>query len=193
MALVITAPITETYDPNVYDGSGLAILGAALNNNQSALRRVLTQPTFTTQCTTTGGETAVIANSICTLAALGVSFPAGTIRNIRVRVSSRTLVSNGGWAEKAFTFRGNAAIGSVTQVADGNVLTQAGLTSFALPFAYLFDGTNVGVPAAGVDGTAGPFLTVWSATFAALQTAAVVNARHNVEIFVEPLIVLPQF
>jgi hypothetical protein len=190
MALVVTRAVTESYDPNVTDGGNFSTLAAANNNNSAALRRLLRNPTFVAECTTTGSETAVIANSIATLAALGVSFPAGTIRQIRVRVSTRTLVTNGGYSEKVFHFRGNAAIGSVTQVADGNLLTTAP-TAYAVPVGMLYDGTNIGIAAAGVDGTAGPFITVWSALPGSLQTSATVNARHRVEIFVDPLIVLP--
>jgi hypothetical protein len=194
MAVVITRAVTETYDPNIWDSSGLAVLGAAQNNNLSALRRLMNMPTFTFEATTTavGDAPAVIANSGATLGALGVVFPLGTIRNVRVRVSSRTLVTNGGYSEKVFTFRGAATLGTVTQVADGNLMTTAP-TAYALPFLYLQDGTNVGVPAMGIDATAGPFVTVWSAVPGALQTGVAINARHAVEIFVEPLIVLPAF
>jgi uncharacterized membrane protein YjgN (DUF898 family) len=190
MALVITAPNTLVYDPNVVDSSGgFAILAASNNNDQEALARLLELPTFQSEVTTTGGESVAIAFSVATLAALGVAFPLGSIRNVRVRVYSRITTANGGYTERTFTFRGAATIGTVSLVADGTTLA----TAFTVQSAISFDGTNFGIANAGVDGTSGPFITVFSAATGTLTTAAAVNARHRVEVYVDPLVILNAF
>lgn len=193
MALAITRAITETFDPNFTDNTGgFGVLQGSQNNLPAALRRLLPLPTFTTECTTTGSETTVIANTICTLGALGVSFPLGALRLVRVRAYSRITTANGGMVERWFAFRGAATLGTVTQPADGTVMGTA-VTTFAVPVALRFDGTNFGMPQAGIDATAGPFITIFSTAVGDTGTAATVNARHAVEIYVEPLIVLPAF
>lgn len=194
MALVITRPIVETYDPTFTDNSGaFSILSGALNNLPAAGRRLIPLPTFTTECTTTGTETTVIANSIATLGALGVAFPLGSIRWVRVRAFSRITTANGGMVERWFCFRGAATLGTVSQAADGTVLGAA-VTVFAVPVALRFDGTNFGMPRAGVDASAGPFITIAAAAVGDTDGVGVaVNARHAVEIYVEPLIILPAF
>lgn len=193
MAFLLTKAVTEPYDQNVTDSSGGAvILKLAQADNAAAQRRLVGLPTFTFEATTTGTETIVIGNSGATLAALGVTFPAGFIRNIRVRAYSRTVAADGGLSERLFSFRGNAAIGSVTLATDGTVLSTA-ITALALPSALPYAGANVGIPQAGVDATQGPFITVFSAAVGAVATATAVNARHRVEIYVEPLVSVAPF
>lgn len=112
MALVITAPVVQQFDPNVTDASGgLSILAAINNADPEAARLLITRPlTFVAEGTSLGNEAVTLALlAPINLTALGVTFPANSSRCIKVRCwSKRITQANSGYTEKVYMVQGGA-------------------------------------------------------------------------------------
>lgn len=112
MAIVITKTANEAFDQNIIDSSGgLAILAAINNSNPAAARLLSARPyTFAVEGTGLGNEALAIAtNLLANLTTLGVTVPAGTMRNIRTRCwAKRAAATNAGYCEQVFTVQGAA-------------------------------------------------------------------------------------
>jgi len=112
MALVITQPVLETFDPNITDGGGgFALMQAVANSDPEAARLLGPQPyTFSAEGTSLGNEAVTLALlAPINLTLLGVPFPVGSLRNIRVRCWSRRIASaNSGYSEVLYTVVGAA-------------------------------------------------------------------------------------
>lgn len=202
MAFTVTKPITEAFDPNATDNAGgFGILSGANNNVPAFTRMIVTnmnggKPTFVTELTTTGSDTTGIASSNCTLAALGVSFPANTMRAIYTRVFSRLAgATAAGYAERVHLFLGNAAIGAVTTATEAVTTALATNMGIYIPVSGALTATqDVVASHAYVDGAAGPFLTVFKSTTAAFDTPlGALATRMRFEVYVGSLVVFPTF
>src|ERR1043166_7804548 len=112
MALTITRAVQEAFDANVTDSSGgFALLKAIENNDPEAARYLAPRPfTFIAEGQSVGNEAVTLALlAPINLTALGVTFPASSMRNIRTKVwSRRATVANAGYCEKLWTVIGGA-------------------------------------------------------------------------------------
>ncbi len=112
MALTITTPVQGLFDPNVTDGAGgFSILSQVNNNDPEAAQLLKARPTtFFAEGTSVGDEAVTLALlAPINLTALGVTFPASSLRNIRCRCwSRRNAVANAGYTEKWYTVIGGA-------------------------------------------------------------------------------------
>lgn len=203
MAIVITEAITQTFDPNIVDSAGgFALLAAANNNNQAALRRLVGLPTFSVGFTGLGNEALAIAtNIVANLTTLGVTVPAGTMRNIRTRCwSKRAAATNAGYCESSFTVQGAATPTLTTAV------TLSATPSFYSDIIPSNDQhmsvgiSNLASAAAPTYGRAELYIESGSICIGFANRAAAdgaltstSGARCRVEIFVEQLIQLPVF
>jgi hypothetical protein len=201
MAITATRPITELFDPNLVDASGgYNTLAQALLNDPEANRLITTnlnggKPTFIFEGNASGSETTVIANTACSLAVLGVSFPANTLRAVYTRVfSRRTGATAAGYAERLHMFLGNAAIGSVTTPADAAAIANdVNLGMYVPADGTLAAASDIVTSHAGVDATVGPFLAVFNSTAAAFNTGSAQAMRFRLEVYVGSLITFPTF
>lgn len=203
MAIVITEPITDTFDANVVDSSGgFALLAAANNNDPEALRRLLGLPTFTVGFTGLGNEALAIAtNLVANLTTLGVTVPAGTMRTIRTRCySKRAAATNAGFTQMSFCVQGAAPPTLTTAV------TLSATPSFYADIIpsndlHLEVGTsNLASAGAPTYGRAELYIESGSLCIGFANREPVAGAltstsgaRCRVEIFVEPLVILPVF
>lgn len=112
MAIVLAGPVLGTYDPNITDGAGgFALLKAVENAYQPAINANSQRPlTFIADGQSVGNEAVTLALlAPINLTALGVLFPAGSVRNIRCRTwSRRAAVANCGYTEKWYSVIGGA-------------------------------------------------------------------------------------
>ena len=198
MSISITRPIIEAYDSSITDAAGgFALLAACNNNYPPALRRLAEDPTFVVESSNSGSEPLTIASSLCTLAALGVTFPANTLRSVLVKTYSRRAgATAAGYFERLHMFLGNAALGSVTTPADAAAIANDTNNGLFIPATGTFvAGATEDVVAshAQVDATAGPFIMAFNSTVAAFQTPTATVHRVRCEIFVFPLVIFPTF
>jgi hypothetical protein len=112
MAIAISGPILGTYDPNITDGSGGFNLFKQIENRYDpAVNASGNRPfTFIAEGQSVGNEAVTLALlAPINLTALGVVFPASSLRNIRCRTwSRRATVANAGYTEKWYTVIGGA-------------------------------------------------------------------------------------
>lgn len=112
MAIVLAGPVTGTYDPSITDGSGgFNLYKQGENAYPPALNALALRPlTFLARGQSVGNEAVTLALlAPINLTALGVLFPAGSIRNIKTRVwSRRAAVANAGYCERIYTVIGGA-------------------------------------------------------------------------------------
>lgn len=136
MTLVITRPVAELYDSNVTDSSGgLAFLKAVENNDPEAARLLTPRPvSFVAEATSLGNEAVTLALlAPVNLTALGVLFPASTLRRIKTRVwSRRTTVAQAGYVEKDYI-----VIGGATPSIAPEITVAAALAACADPSALV--------------------------------------------------------
>lgn len=199
MAVVITKAVTELFDVNITDtGGGAAAFKAAQADDPEALRLFMPRPmTFSTEFTTTGGETVAIASAVMNLSTLGVAFPANTARLIRLRHwSRRGSITDQGYVERVFLVKGAATFGTVLvggQITGAFSVGLATSPDTLIAHANLAAGGEFGIPFVGIDAAVGLFVVGYTAATAAVQTALAVNVRNRIEVVVDPLVTLPIF
>lgn len=112
MALTITTPVQGSFDPNITDGGGgFSLLSQASLNDPEAAALYRARPfTFFAEGTSVGNEAVTLALlAPINLTALGVLFPASSVRVIKTKVwSRRNAVANCGFVEKWWTVIGGA-------------------------------------------------------------------------------------
>ncbi len=113
MALTITTPVTELFDPNVTDSANFGIgLLAGLNNADPETSRAcgLRPRTFSAEGKSLGNEAVTLALlAPIDLTALGVPFNADDCRNLLVKCWSRRVSqANWGYTEKLYMVQGGA-------------------------------------------------------------------------------------
>lgn len=203
MAIVITAPIVEVFDPNIVDSAGgFALLAAANNNNPAAVRRLFGGPTFTVEFTGLGNEALAIAtNLIANLTTLGVTVPAGTMRNIRTKCwSKRAAATNAGFTQMTFSVQGAAPPTLTTAV---TLSATPSFYSDIIPSNDLHTevgASNLASAGAPTYGRAELYIESGSLCIGFANREPVAGAltstsgaRCKVEIFIDPLVVLPVF
>jgi hypothetical protein len=199
MAIVLTGPVVGTFDPSVTDGAGGFNLQALANNNhQPAINAVGLRPfTFLAFGQSIGNESITLALlAPIDLTARGVTFPAGSMRNIRTRVwSRRAAVANAGFVEKITTVIGGAipsvapASGVPAAVAalyEPSVVAATPNNNSAAAPEYgtglvLLDPVSTANVIVGVQNLLGTTRAATSATL----------LRWRLEVLVEPLVTLP--
>lgn len=202
MALIITKAVTELYDTNVTDSSGGAgAFKAAQADDPEALRLFAPRPlTFSAEGTSLGNEAVTLALlAPVNLTALGVLFPASTLRNIRVRCwSRRVTVAEAGYSERIFT-----VIGGATPSIPPRFTLAAGLTAANDPQLIIGipNNNSAAAPEYGegvviMDAVATASVIVGVQNFLGTTNAAVtttVGMRWRLEVVVDPLVSLPVF
>lgn len=132
MAIVVTAPVVQLFDPNVTDASGGQSILAAINNaDPEAARLLQARPfTFVAEGQSIGTEAVTIALlAPVNLTLLGVTFPASSVRLIRTRVwSRRATVAQAGFCEVPWL-----VVGGATPSVLAGFTVAAGLTALNDP------------------------------------------------------------
>jgi hypothetical protein len=193
----------ESYDASLIDAAGgFALLAAANNNNQVALRRLAGIATFSIQGTGLGNEALAIAtNLLMNLTTLGVTAPAGSMRKIRTRCwAKRAAATNAGYCEMTYCVQGAATPTVQTAVTlsstpsfysdiipSNDLHQQVGISSVNSATAPTYSRAELYIE--------GGALCIGFANRAAADGAltSTSGARFRVEVFVDPLVILPVF
>ena len=187
MAVVIIAPVTEIFDPNVVDGSGGFALHAALNNNNLAGGNILAPrpKTFSTEGTLLGDESNVVGNSVIRLGVLGVPFPAGTSRILRLKIWAKRAAAPIGFVEQFVSVTGGTTPTAVTDT------TGAVSASTSITKAFAQTGTDV-LTARATGEVGGVFVNLINSAAASMQTPVQVAAgiRYRLEVTIDPLTIM---
>ncbi len=199
MAIVLTGPIVGTYDPNIQDGSGgFNLLKQAELAYPPAMNALAIRPvTFIAEGQSVGNEAVTLALlAPINLTALGVLFPASSVRNIRTRVwSRRATVNQCGYVEKLWTVIGGATpsvvpdltvAAALAAVNEPSVIAATPNNNNAAAPEYgtgivIMDAVSTSSVIVGVQNLLG---TTRAATSATLM-------RWKLEVFVEPLVTAP--
>jgi hypothetical protein len=200
MVVLASGPLFGAYDPNITDSvGGIGLIAAVNNADPEASNRFAPRPiTFTWDGTCLGDEALTVAAAVpINLTGLGVTFPVGTMRNIRVRCwSKRAAATNAGYTEKIYTVQGGAPptlpalvtlAGSLDNGANdnraliqiNNLNSAPGAPQYAAGVLAL-DGTNV---VCGVQNYLGSTAAV----------TATPGIRVRLEVLVDPLVILAVF
>jgi hypothetical protein len=199
MAIVLSGPIVGTYDPNITDSSGGFNLASQVELNYppavnaSGLRPV----TFVAEGQSVGNEAVTLALlAPINLTALGVVFPASSVRNIRTRVwSRRAAVANCGFCERIYT-----VIGGATPSIAPDTSLAAALAALNEPavVARTPNNNSAGAPEYGtgiviMDAVSTTNVIVGVQNILGTTNAAVTATlmRWRLEVFVDPLVSLP--
>lgn len=199
MAITLTGPVSGTFDSSVTDSAGgFNLLAQAQNNYAPATFATGLRPvTFVALGQSIGNEAVTLALlAPINLTALGVTFPASTLRNIRTRVwSRRATVANAGYVEKLWT-----VIGGATPSVAPDTTVAAALAALSEP-SVIAATPNNNSAAAPEYGTGIVIMDAVSTTNVIVgvqnllgTTRAATSAtllRWRLEVFVEPLVSLP--
>lgn len=198
MAIVIAGPVAGTFDPSITDSAGGFNLQAQVDNNYPPASNAagLRPFTFVAQGQSVGNEAVTLALlAPINLTALGVTFPASSLRNIRTRVwSRRATVANCGYVEKLWTVIGGATpsvapdltvAAALAAVNEPSVIAATPNNNSASAPEYgtgivIMDAVSTASVIVGVQNLLG---TTRAATTATLM-------RWRLEVFVEPLVQL---
>jgi len=201
MALVITRPVLESFDANIIDGAGGFALLSAVNNNDPEAARLLAprRLTFVAEGTSLGNEAVTLALlAPINLTALGVQFPVGTQRCIKVRCwSKRAAANNAGYTEKIYVVNGAA-----TPTIPAQITVAAALAAVNDPSVVvrLPNNDNAAAPEYGegvviMDAVATTNVIVGVQNRLGTTNAATATPgmRWRLEVLVDPLVILPVF
>lgn len=199
MAIIITKAVTELFDPNVTDASGgFALLSAVNNNDPEAARLFGPRPfTFSAEGTSLGDEALTLAAlQPVNLTGLGVTVPAGTMRNILTRLwSKKAAATNAGYRESLLTVQGAAAPTLPTASTLAGALENGSNDTRTL--AQSCNNNNAAAPqyAGGILAIDGTNLIVGVQNFLGSTGAATATAgmRWRLEVLVSPLVTIPVF
>lgn len=198
MAIVLAGPVIGTFDPNITDSLGGFGLLAQVDNNYPPANNAAGIRPFTFQAIgqSIGNEAVTLALlAPINLTALGVVFPAGTLRNIRTRVwSRRGTVNNSGYVEKVWTVIGGATpsvapdltvAAALAAVNEPSVVAATPNNNSASAPEYgtgivIMDAVSTTNVIVGVQNLLGTTRAATSATL----------LRWQLEVFVDPLVVL---
>lgn len=201
MALIITRPVAELFDPNVTDSSGgLALLKAVENNDPEAARLFGPRPlTFVAEGTSVGNEAVTLALlAPVNLTALGVAFPASSLRRIKTRCwSRRATVAQAGYVEKDYI-----VIGGATPSIAPEITVAAALAACADPSALVAIPNNnsasapeygEGIVIMDAVSTASVIVGVQNLLGTTRAATSAVGMRWRLEVLVDPLVSIPVF
>ncbi len=199
MAITVTKPVTESYDPNITDAAGgLAVLAGVNNANPAASRILQPRPlTFSCEGQSVGNEAVTIALlAPVNLTLLGVLFPASSMRVIRTKCwSRRATVAQAGYAELAwvviggptpsvvpvFTLTAGVAAANNPQLITGSPNNNSATAPEYGEGMVVMDAVSTTNVLVGVQNILG--------TSNAAVTATLL--RWRLEVFVEPLVGIP--
>lgn len=198
MAIVLAGPIVGVYDPNITDGSGGFNLFKQIENAYppAVFAGALRPVTFIAEGQSVGNEAVTLALlAPINLTALGVLFPASSVRNIRTRVwSRRATIANCGYTEKVQT-----VIGGATPSIVPDITVAAALAAINEPsvVARTPNNNTVGAPEYGtgvviMDAVSTASVIVGVQNILGTTNAAVTATlmRWRLEVWVEPLVSL---
>jgi len=199
MALTITRAVQEAFDANVTDSSGgFALLKAIENNDPEAARYLAPRPfTFIAEGQSVGNEAVTLALlAPINLTALGVTFPASSMRNIRTKVwSRRATVANAGYCEKLWT-----VIGGATPSVAPDSTVAAALAALNEPSVIAATPNNnsasapeygTGIVIMDAVATTNVIVGVQNLVGTTRATASATLMRWRLEVVVEPLLIIP--
>lgn len=199
MAIALSGPIKGTFDPNITDSSGGFNLQAQVANNYppASAAAGLLPVTFTAEGQSVGNEAVTLALlAPINLTALGVPFPASSVRNIRTRVwSRRAAVANCGFVEKLWTVIGGAtpSVAPASTVAAALAALYEPSVIAATPNNNSASAPEYGTGIVIMDAVATTNVIVGVQNLLGTTRAATSATlmRWRLEVFVEPLIMLP--
>lgn len=199
MAIVLAGPIVGTFDPSITDASGGFNLLAQVDNNYPPASNAagLRPYTFIAQGQSVGNEAVTLALlAPINLTALGVTFPAGSLRNIRTRVwSRRAAVASAGFVEKLWT-----VIGGATPTVSLDLSTAAALAAVNEPsvVAATPNNNDAAAPQYGVGqvimdavSTTNVIVGVQNILGTTRAATSATLIRWKLEVLVDPLVILP--
>jgi hypothetical protein len=199
MAIVLSGPVRGTFDPNFVDGAGgFALLGGVNNNINAASNLIGPRPmVFVAEGTSVGNEAVTLALlAPINLTALGVTFPANSMRNIRTRVwSRRAAAASAGFCERLYTVNGAA---TPTIAPDGTIAAQLAAINenargFATPNNNSAAAPEYGTGIVIMDAVATTNVIVGVQNILATTNAAVTATliRWKLEVLVDALVSMP--
>jgi hypothetical protein len=199
MAIVLSGPIVGTYDPSITDSAGgFNLLKQMENAYPPAVNAGSQRPvTFIAEGTSVGNEAVTLALlAPINLTALGVLFPANSVRNIRTRVwSRRAAAANAGFCERLYTVNGAA---TPTISPDGAVVAQLAAVNenargFATPNNNSSAAPEYGTGIVIMDAVSTTNVIVGVQNILGTTNAAVTATliRWKLEVWVDALVSLP--
>lgn len=199
MALTITRAVAESFDPNVTDSSGgQALLAAALNADPEAARRFAQRPfTFVAEGQSVGNEAVTLALlAPINLTALGVTFPASSMRLIRTKCwSRRATVNNAGYAEIPWIVIGGATPSVVPAFTLAAGLTAANnpqlITGIPNNNSATAPEYGEGIVIMDAVATTNVIVGVQNIVGTTNAAASATLMRWRLEVLVDPLVILP--
>jgi len=201
MTVTVSAS-TDTYDSNFVDGGPDVLKAGEDNRVPHAVRRRNGLPDFRfTATTTTVSEGAAFASAGVNLTSKGVTFPADSTRNIRVKAWCRQETTGKmGFVERVFTVNGGT--NPTLAIVPTNITHSPTGTGLAAVNTWLGDGRiGAAIPVGTAATPAYPFAEVAIATtptpdevYVRVSAPGVLQGgnslRWQVDVFVEPLVSL---
>lgn len=113
MTLTLTKGPIGQYDPDTKDLASkfkklaLALIGNA-NQKATALNDICDEPDFVVEATTSTNDAVTLANALVNLNTEGVTFPAGYVRQIKLKYTYASSATVKGYSERQFLVIGAA-------------------------------------------------------------------------------------